>query len=130
MRGGIPVYEQLAERLTELICSGALAEGEKLPPVREVAAAHAMNPNTVQKTYQLLERKGLIYSIPAKGSYVAGETARKAMKNEAINHFINSVAAALRTGVNADELKTAFETALKQQQTSKQNKQNMEEQHD
>jgi GntR family transcriptional regulator len=106
------VYEQLAERITELICSGAYAEGERLPPVREVASAHALNPNTVQKTYQLLESKGLIYSVPAKGSYVAGETARAAMKNEALEQFTNSAVFALKHGVDREELKSAFETVL------------------
>jgi GntR family transcriptional regulator len=108
------MYEQLAERITELICSGVYAEGERLPPVREVAAAHALNPNTVQKSYQLLESRGLIYSIPAKGSYIAGETARKAIKVEAAKKFRDSAVYALRQGLEIENLRTALDTAYKE----------------
>lgn len=50
LEGGAPIYEQLERRITELIMSGEMAEGEKLPPVREIAKTLSINPNTVQKT--------------------------------------------------------------------------------
>ena len=71
LQGGIPLSEQLEARIAELIISGEMAENEKLPAVREVAKALTINPNTVQKTYRQLEQRGLIYSLPGKGSYVA-----------------------------------------------------------
>ena len=79
LEGGAPIYEQLVTRVTELISNGTLSENEKLPAVREVAKALGVNPNTVQKAYSMLEQSGLIYSIPAKGSYVG-----KAEKTEEI----------------------------------------------
>lgn len=69
LQGGIPLSEQLEARIAELIIGGEMAENEKLPAVREVAKALTINPNTVQKTYRQLEQRGLIYSLPGKGSY-------------------------------------------------------------
>lgn len=71
LQGGLPLSEQLEARIAELIISGEMAENEKLPAVREVAKELTINPNTVQKTYRQLEQRGLIYSLPGKGSYVA-----------------------------------------------------------
>ena len=64
-----PIYEQLEEKLRRLILSGAIAEGEKLPSVRELASQLAINPNTIQRAYRELEQNGFIYSVPGKGSF-------------------------------------------------------------
>lgn len=105
LEGGAAIYEQLCARITELISSGTLAEGEKLPAVREVAKSLGINPNTVQKAYAALEQRGLIYSIPAKGSYVsdARETAGILRKN-ALEALELQIAAALRAGITAEEI--------------------------
>lgn len=105
LEGGTAIYEQLCVRITELISSGTLTEGEKLPAVREVAKSLGINPNTVQKAYAALEQRGLIYSIPAKGSYVSGsrETAGILRKN-ALDALKAQIRAALRAGVTAEEI--------------------------
>ena len=64
-----PIYEQLEEKLRRLILSGAIAEGERLPSVRELASQLAINPNTIQRAYRELEQAGFIYSVPGKGSF-------------------------------------------------------------
>lgn len=66
-----PLYEQIKEKVKELIISGALSEGDKIPSVRELASSLAINPNTIQKAYKDLENDGYIYSMRAKGSFVA-----------------------------------------------------------
>lgn len=105
LMGGAPIYEQLEQRITELIVSGEMTENEKLPAVREIAKQLSINPNTVQKTYANLEAKGLIYSIPAKGSYVAarGEYLEK-VRGESMEAFSESVRKALKQGLSADDL--------------------------
>ncbi|MBQ1372286.1 MAG: GntR family transcriptional regulator [Oscillospiraceae bacterium] len=70
-RDSRPIYEQLKENLRRLILSGAIAENEKLPSVRELAGQLAINPNTIQRSYRELEQEGFIYSIPGKGSFAA-----------------------------------------------------------
>lgn len=105
LEGGAAIYEQLCARITELISSGTLAEGEKLPAVREVAKSLGINPNTVQKAYAALEQRGLIYSIPAKGSYVskARETA-EILRKSMLGELKTRIAAALRAGITAEEI--------------------------
>jgi len=66
-----PIYLQIKENLCRLICSGALATGERLPSVRELAGQLAINPNTIQRAYRELEQEGFIYSMTGKGSFVA-----------------------------------------------------------
>lgn len=105
LHGGAPIYEQLGNRITELILKGEMAEGEKLPTVREIATMLSINPNTVQKTYAELERQGLIYSLPAKGSYVS-ERSRyiKNITKKAAADFTEAVNNALTRGLSENEL--------------------------
>ena len=58
-----PIYEQLILRLTELISLGVLEADTQLPSVRTLARDLGVNPNTVQKAYQELERRGITYSV-------------------------------------------------------------------
>ena len=57
--------------LRKLMVSGVLREGEKLPSVRALAGQLAINPNTIQRAYEALEREGYVYSVGGKGSFVA-----------------------------------------------------------
>ena len=66
-----PIYEQVQDGLRRLMMAGALQEGEKLPSVRALASQLAINPNTIQRAYEALEREGYVYSLPGKGSFVA-----------------------------------------------------------
>ena len=105
LEGGAPIYEQLVTRITELISNGTLAENEKLPAVREVAKALGVNPNTVQKAYSILEQSGLIYSIPAKGSYVGkAEKTEEIIKKKILAALSENVSEALKAGVEEEEI--------------------------
>ncbi|MCM1164936.1 MAG: GntR family transcriptional regulator [Lachnospiraceae bacterium] len=105
LEGGAPIYEQLEQRITELILRGEMAEGEKLPAVREIAKQLSINPNTVQKTYANLETQGLIYSIPAKGSYVAERGKYlDAVKRKSGEAFAEAVSRALKQGLAKADL--------------------------
>ena len=70
-RDSRPIYEQVQDGLRRLMVSGVLREGEKLPSVRALAGQLAINPNTIQRAYEALEREGYVYSIGGKGSFVA-----------------------------------------------------------
>ena len=70
-RDGRPIYEQVQDGLRKLMVSGVLREGEKLPSVRALAGQLAINPNTIQRAYEALEREGYVYSVGGKGSFVA-----------------------------------------------------------
>ena len=74
-RSAKPLYEQVKEGLKKLIFSGILAEGEKLPSVRELSTQLALNPNTIQRAYRELESEGMICSVGGRGSFVATRAA-------------------------------------------------------
>ena len=65
-----PIFLQLAEIMKTMIVSGKLKVDEKLPSVRELAFSYSINPNTVQKAYNVLENEGYIKVLPKKGVYV------------------------------------------------------------
>jgi GntR family transcriptional regulator len=66
-----PLFEQIKEKIKELMISGVLKPDERIPSVRELAQMLTINPNTIQKAYRDLESEGFIYSIRGKGSFVA-----------------------------------------------------------
>ena len=66
-RDSRPIYEQVQDGLRRLMVSGVLTEGEKLPSVRALAGQLAINPNTIQRAYEALEREGYVYSVAGKG---------------------------------------------------------------
>ena len=105
LKSGVPIYEQLERRLTELIASEAIAADEKLPTVREIAKNLGINPNTVQKAYRTLELKGLVYSQPSRGFYASDS--RNGADNarlEVVRAFRDKAAEAIRRGVAAQTL--------------------------
>ncbi|RLQ93306.1 GntR family transcriptional regulator [Falsibacillus albus] len=70
LRSRKPIYEQLVEKLKELIINEVLKEDEQLPSVRSLASQLTINPNTIQKAYRELETQGFIYSVKGRGSFV------------------------------------------------------------
>jgi GntR family transcriptional regulator len=77
-----PIYRQILEQLRRLIAAGQLAEGERLPAVREVALAHAINPMTVSRAYGLAETEGLLERLRGKGMVVAAQSTRTRSQSE------------------------------------------------
>lgn len=70
-RDSRPIYEQVRDGLRRLIITGAIPPGDKLPSVRTLAGQLAINPNTIQRSYESLEQEGYAYSVPGKGSFAA-----------------------------------------------------------
>ena len=71
MKSRKSIYEQVMDNLKELIMTGTLTAGEKLPSVRDLSKQITVNPNTVQKAYRELERQGYIYTTSGVGTFVA-----------------------------------------------------------
>lgn len=65
-----PIYEQIIDRFEQLILCGALEADSPMPSVRSLAMELSINPNTIQRAYQELERNGFIYAVKGKGSFV------------------------------------------------------------
>ena len=69
-RSAVPPYLQIAQQVRQALRMGVLEVGDKLPTVREVVAATAVNPNTVLKAYRDLEREGLVAAAAGRGTFV------------------------------------------------------------
>ena len=65
-----PIYDQLVDGFCDLILRGVMHPGEQLPSVRALSAELGINPNTIQKAYAELERRGVTYCVSTKGSFV------------------------------------------------------------
>ncbi|WP_071459621.1 GntR family transcriptional regulator [Bacillus massilinigeriensis] len=71
LRSRKPIYEQLVDKLKELIINEVFKPDEQLPSVRALAQDLTINPNTIQKAYRELENQGFIYSLKGKGNFVS-----------------------------------------------------------
>lgn len=78
----LPLYEQIADRFQALILHGVLPPDSQMPSVRSLAVDLSINPNTIQKSFSLLEQQGFIYSVKGRGNFVA-DTARLIQKEKA-----------------------------------------------
>ena len=104
-RDARPIYEQVRDNLRRLMVSGAIQEGEKLPSVRSLASNLAINPNTIQRAYELLEAEGYVYSIPGKGSFAAPRTGvDEERRDRLLGQFDSLTAELLYLGVTRDRL--------------------------
>ncbi len=71
-RSGQPIYAQICAQLRQQILSGALEEDTALPSIRSLAKDLRISVITTKRAYEELEDSGLIYTLPGKGSFVAG----------------------------------------------------------
>jgi len=78
----VPIYEQVVAQVERLVMLGAYAAGSPLPSVRALSAELSVNPNTLQKAYAELERRGVCKSAPGTGRFVAEDASEKLKRNE------------------------------------------------
>lgn len=104
-RDARPIYEQVKDGLRRLVVSGAMQPGDKLPSVRALASSLAINPNTIQRAYEALEREGYLYSVAGKGSFVAQcNDVDDGRRQELLKQFDSAAAELMFLGVTAEEL--------------------------
>ncbi len=106
-----PLCPQICEQLCVSIAKGELEVNERLLSVREIAVKLGVNPNTVQKAFEQLEERGLIYSQRGSGWYVADS---KLIAQETVNELIKKKTAQFfedmnTLGVDGDSIKTLIE---------------------
>ena len=96
--GSAPIYSQLVEQMKLGIVSGEWIPGQRIPAVRELAVAAGVNPNTMQRALQELERQGLLFSQRTSGRFVTEDTemiedAKRTLANRHITAFIRQMQA-------------------------------------
>ena len=95
-RSDLPIYSQLVEQIKLGIVSGSLLPGERLMSVRDMATEAGVNPNTMQRALQELERDGMVYSQRTAGRFVTEdmrviERAKKQFAEEQIRSFLEAM---------------------------------------
>ena len=110
-----PICQQLKEKILRLIMAGAIGPGDPLPSVRVMARELGINPNTVAKAYQDLEKSGLIYSVAGKGSFISGEeTLDRQMTASVLDRFREAVREARSAGVDRQTALALVEEVYKE----------------
>ncbi len=71
LKSGVPVYRQIIDQVLGAIASGALAAGDQLPTVRQVAVDLSINPNTVMRAYRELEIRAVLTTQQGTGTFIA-----------------------------------------------------------
>ncbi|OWR29016.1 GntR family transcriptional regulator [Saccharibacillus sp. O23] len=92
----LPIYLQIMNYIKLQIVTGKLGPGEKIPSVRDLAAELKINPNTIQRTFQELEREGVAESRRGLGRFVTSEdekimAIKKEMAAELLERFIGGM---------------------------------------
>lgn len=113
----VPVYEQIITQFEEFVLRGIFKTGDKLPSVRSLSVELSINPNTIQKAYLELDRRGLTLSVPGKGVFVS-ETAYENITRDRRGRLndIQEAAAELKlAGVSLDEVLEAVRKVYKEE---------------
>lgn len=66
-----PIYLQISDGLCERIVAGEWKEGERIVSIREFAAELGVNPNTMQRAYDILQQEGIIFNKRGLGYFVS-----------------------------------------------------------
>lgn len=111
----IPIYIQIMEYIKGTMIKGELKSGEKLMSVREMSERFKVNPNTVQRAYQELEREGITFTKRGKGTFVTEDSEmiiklKKELSREIIISFISNMK---ELGFNKEEILNIISEELK-----------------
>ena len=105
-KSGVPLCDQIVNGSNRMKALGLAKGGDQLPSVRALAVELCVNPNTIQKAYQILESSGVIYSVKGKGSFFSDDAASDIAVLRAVKKdFRTAVENAAELGITADELK-------------------------
>ena len=101
-----PIYEQIVEKIEDLTISGYYKSGDQLPSVKQLACELSINPNTIQRAYSELERRGTIYSVKGKGSFVKNrpEQLMQKRKEQLFEQFDQLVRSLLKAGAEKEQM--------------------------
>jgi GntR family transcriptional regulator len=111
----VPIYEQIVAQVTFGIASGAVEVGALIPSVRELAQRLLVNPNTVARAFQELERRGVIASRRGLGMEVTEEApgACRAQRREIVRGRIRqALREAASSALEPDEIRKLVDEEL------------------
>ena len=104
----VPPYEQVRRQVADLVASGSLAPGDRLPTVRGLATELGLAANTVARAFRELEASGVIETRGRAGSFVTGDDVQRSARAAAASY----AAQARALGLSADEALALVARAL------------------
>ena len=108
----LPPYEQLRQQVTALVLGGALAPGDRLPAIRQLAKDLGLAGGTVARAYRELEADGVVSTHGRHGTVVAGPPRRPAPPPELLDAARTYADRASRAGATVDDALTAVRVAF------------------
>lgn len=119
-KSDLPIYSQLVEQIKLGIVSGIFKPGERLASVRDMAMEAGVNPNTMQRALQELEREGMVYSQRTSGRFVMEDeavidNAKKNLAEEQIKSFLEAMS---KLGYGRDEIISLLEENGKEEKNN------------
>lgn len=116
LNGNLPIYEQLIEKIEEMVLLGVLEPDTAIPSVRDFASELAINPNTVQKAFSELDKRGVTYSVSGKGRFVTSDVSKiiKQKSDKHIEDMLSSVRELINLNVDKSILIHEIEKLYKE----------------
>ena len=113
----LPIYVQIIEYIKRKIITLELKGGDKLPSVRELSGELKVNPNTVQRSYQELEREDLVYTQRGMGTFVTeDEKILKELKNNMASSIVDTFVQEMKSlGFNLNEIENLIKNKEKEE---------------
>jgi GntR family transcriptional regulator len=107
LKSGVPFYRQIIDQVKSAIVTGAIAPGDRLPTVRQMAVDLSINPNTVSRAYMELELTGLVDTQMGSGTFIShkkvnrDEMERRRILDQICQEFLSQ---AFSHGFSLDDL--------------------------
>jgi len=110
----VPIYQQMVDEVKKALARGELSPGDKIPSLKERAQMSKVNPNTVQRAYQEMEREGLTETLRGQGTYIRNDPAllvqiRTEMAQAAVRQFIGEMR---ELGLRAEDIERMLRSEL------------------
>lgn len=109
----VPIYEQIVSQVVFAVAGGDLVPGDLVPSVRDLAAELVVNPNTVSRAFQELERLGVVEARRGLGMAVTAEAPKRCRdrRKESVRDRIrDAVREAVAAGLTAEDVQKLIET--------------------
>jgi GntR family transcriptional regulator len=109
-----PIFQQIASAIREAIAAGVYRSGDTIPSIRAMAIDLLVNPNTVARAYDLLEREGLIVAVRGVGMVVSRRTenaARDRTVQDMESGFLSGIQTGRRAGLDRKRIDAVYRQA-------------------
>ena len=102
----IPIYQQILNEIERYVALEILKSGEQIPSIRELAGTLGINPNTVKKSYDILENNKIIRTMSTKGTFICDNTSdvKKRKIESGISNIKKQIEELTKLGINYDEV--------------------------